>query len=204
MKKIFLTLILIFSSNLTYAEEGKDYVGVGLAHSTMDVTFPVGAINSDTSGIAFKVFAGREIKPNLALEVGYAEFGEATARFISSNEKVRVNANAIFVTAIGKIPINDKASYFGKLGVQLWSLDFQSKFNTPPYSGSGSGSSTDFMYGLGVELKTPNGVLVRLEWERYEQVGDGTKIPCLCAGIGTYSFNPADVDLLGLSLIYRL
>ena len=202
--KLFLAVILIFSSDLTYAEGGKDYIGVGLAHSTIDVTFPVGAMNSDTSGIAFKLFAGREIKPNFALEVGYAQFGEATANFVSSREKVTVKSNALFVTAIGKIPINDKANYFGKLGVHFWSLDFQSKFNTPPYSGSGSGSSTDFMYGLGVDFKTDNGMTVRLEWERYEKVGDGTKIPCPCVGKGIYSFNPADVDVLGVSLIHYL
>lgn len=204
ISKLFVVALLVISPGLTYAEGTKNYIGFAIGQSTIDVMFPTTSISEDKSDTAFKVFGGTEVNSNLAVEVGFALFGEATANYVSSNEEDTVTANAIFIQALGKTAINDKTELFIKLGLQYWSLDFEADFNTPPYSGSGSSTGLDFVYGLGAEYKVDDRISVRFDFEQYNNVGDGVKAPCPCVGMNYYRLSGSDVDVMSVAVIYAL
>ena len=82
-----------------------------------------------------------------------------------------------------------------------WDADM--RYTNFSVSDSGSDNGLDPKIGLGFEYDFPsNPLLLRFEWEQYQNVGEGTKAQ-LVPGTTNLELNGQDINSLGLSLQYQ-
>lgn len=153
----------------------------------------------DDKDTGWKLFAGYQFNPNFAVEGGYVDLGKFsfnttvtaapagyTTGSLSGNVKTK---NGFLVDAVGIWPATDKFSVFGKLGA--YSIKTELSASGP--SGSVNQSSTDsnFHWGVGAGYDFDKNIGARLEWERFNSVGNKDKT------------GEADVDLLSVGVVYK-
>lgn len=112
----------------------------------------VGGVETDRSDTGLKIHGGYAFTPNFALETGYARLG----RFDSPAG--RVKADGYFADAVGTVPLVDRLSAFGRVGVFNGKLDSTLQ---------GSERSTNYKVGAGLQYDLTKNIGVRGEWERY-------------------------------------
>jgi len=148
--------------------------GVGKASIEIDDVF-------DADDTAFKVFGGYSFNPNFAVELAYIDGGAPDERFGAGSIEVAVDG--INASAVGRLPINEKFSVFGKLGFA--SYDVEVKVRAGNLSGSGSDSDEDLSYGIGGAFSLSSAVELRGEYEAID-VTDGSF--SLLSVTGVYKF----------------
>lgn len=143
---------------------------------------------TDDKDTGWKAFAGYRIMKYLAVEGAYANLGEVSANIISTapvagTANVQVESEAWTISALGILPLNDKFSLFGRLGLNVWNIDASA-------SGTGSGGATysdsddgtGVVYGLGAAFHLTPNLNLRAEWERYDF--DGDDLDFMSVGLG--------------------
>jgi OmpA-OmpF porin, OOP family len=162
--------ITVVSSHGAYA---AGYVGAGFGQSSVDITCDLDiTCESDEKDNAFKVFGGLQVNPNFALEVAYLDLGEAK---ISGTDTVfgtfeqTIAVTGFNVAAVLSAPVGERFKILGKAGIFLWDMDLN--LASSLVSGSLSESGNSFMFGLGGAMELDR-VGVRLEWERFVDVGE--------------------------------
>lgn len=202
MKKqlVFLALSASFGVSGVQAADTGFYMGGSFGQSKIsdfsgsdfDNELALSGLTSSTStddtDISWKAFAGYQIMKNLAVEGAYTNLGEFTARSTITAPgtgvvNTEVKAEAWTLSALGILPLGDRFSLFGRLGVNFWNADFSAV-------GSGSGGvasvsdssdGTDWVYGLGATYNVAKNLNLRGEWERYDF--DGTDVDLLSVGV---------------------
>jgi OmpA-OmpF porin, OOP family len=111
----------------------------------------VGGAATDRSGTAAKVYGGYQLTPNIALETGYADLG----KFKSSAGQLE--ADAIYLDAVGKLPLTNSVSALGRVGVASGKTDGR----------GGAGRNGNAKVGAGLEYAIDTNLALRGEWERY-------------------------------------
>jgi len=195
MLKKILPFTLLAMSGAASAAGG--YVGVGFGQSSADVEPVYYDIDwtthvSDTD-TAFKIFGGYEFNRNIALEGGYTYFGEfgVDYRYLNTSyvESYKSDAGAFYVAAVGSIPLGP-VSLFGKVGLAHWFVDYS---ESDPWGEFWSDNATGInpMFGFGVKIDASNVFALRLEAERYLDVGD------------KFYTGQSDVDVLSVSGVFK-
>ena len=115
----------------------------------------VNGISGEGSAVSGKVFGGYQLTPNFALEAGIAALGDVS----------QMNGQSEFLDAVGILPLNDKWSLLGRLGVAHVNLD----------TSLGNDSGNGMKAGLGVQYSLTRNVALRGEWERYQMNVFGDK-----------------------------
>ncbi|HWS02501.1 MAG TPA: outer membrane beta-barrel protein [Gammaproteobacteria bacterium] len=199
-KQLFLlTFTAALASSTAYAADTGFYVGGSLGQSKIDISASdidaelasagyTSSTSVDDSDTGWKLFAGYRIMKYLSVEGAYTNLGEASASSIITVPgpgvvNATVEGEAWTVSALGILPIGDKFSLFGRLGVNIWNVDVSA---AGTYSGatatlSGSDDGTDMVYGVGAAYSFTDNLSMRGEWERYD-FGD-TDVDLLSAGI---------------------
>ncbi|MGM1053857.1 MAG: porin family protein [Pseudomonadota bacterium] len=178
------------------------YVGTALGQSKLkfdmagyyrDLGIP--NVSDDDTDTAYKLFVGYQFNPNFAVEASYVDFGdfEANARTMVDGIPVtgsaKLSVDGFTAALVGKLPIQDGFSVYGKLGMIAWDADLDESAEalglrqTNSYGDDG----TDPFYGIGAEYVV-NQVMMRLEFERYDISDSGEDL---------------DVDLISASIGYR-
>lgn len=149
----------------------------------------------DDSDTGYKLFLGYQFNQNFAVEGGYVDLGKMSfsstitapsAGTVSGDVKTK---NGLFLDAVGTLPLGNNFSVFGRLGVYSIKTELTASGSAGSVSSSDTGS--DFHWGIGAGYDfTPN-LGARLEWERFNKVGNKDK-----TGEG-------DVDLASVGLVYR-
>ncbi len=196
-------------SSLAAADPGW-YVGLsggqskaGTGGGELDSTFgSLGFTTSssmDETDTGWKLFAGYQFNPYFAVEGGYVDLGEFsfstsvtaapagyTTGSLSGNVKTK---NGFLVDAVGIWPVTDKVSVFGKLGA----YSMKTELSASGSSGSLSESSTDsdLHWGIGAGYDFDKNFGARLEWERFNDVGNKDKT------------GEMNVDLLSVGVVYK-
>lgn len=111
----------------------------------------VNGIDGGSSDVSGKLFGGYQFTPNFALEAGAAEFG----RFRAHGD--RVDGHALFLDAVGILPLDEQWSLLGRVGVAHADLD----------TSAGDAKGSGIKAGLGAQYALSNKVALRAEWERY-------------------------------------
>lgn len=131
--------------------------------------------SSDETVFGFKFFGGWRWNQYVAIEVGYANLGEGKGDTLIFGQDVNgeISADAIFIEAVGSIPLSDKARLFGKLGYASLSAELKTDVFAVPLGGavpvaSFSRSFEEPIYGAGFEYGFSEKVAGRLEWERFD------------------------------------
>ena len=167
-------------------------------------------ITCEDGDSALRLFVGYSFAPHFAVEFGYGTLGTFRA---STGETVDLTAADL--SLIGSWPISNRFSAHARLGVYAGTMEgnrggVSSTDNTvpcpiappgvpqpacpPPASfperGWQNGNNTDVTYGLGVSYAMTETGVLRLEWQRFQNLGGG-------------SGPKIDVDLFSLGALVR-
>lgn len=172
-------------SGAAVAQDTGFYAGLSLGQSTADdactgVSGP--GISCDDKDTAWKILGGYQFNRHFAVELGYTDLGEVSAS--GPGGSVSVESSAFEVVAVGMMPIADKFSIYGKLGVYRGETDASAP------GVSISESTTDLTFGIGARYDFTRNLGVRAEWQKYSDVGGG-------------EIGEADVDVISVGVIFR-
>lgn len=151
------TLSAILIGAAAFGAQAADrgfYAGAGVGQSYVDER---GYDDEDT---AFSAFGGYQFNRYFGLEAGYADFGKLEPRGVGAD----LEANSVYLTAVGSMPITDRFSAYAKAGFQRWDLDTA----IPDAIGNRDDSGTDPTYGAGVQYRFSDQVALRGEYSRFE------------------------------------
>lgn len=150
---------------------------------------------TDERELGYKLLVGKQLNQYFALEAGYFDLGTfGFAATTSGNGKLRGEAGfrGVNVDLVGQLPLTQRLSLLGRVGAQYarTSTHFSGNVLAGVTNPNASEKKTNAKAGLGLEYKLSEGLAVRGEVERY-RISDA---------VG----NRGDVDLLSLSLVYKL
>ena len=160
------------------------YAGVSLGQSKADCASGLGATSCDDTDSAWKILGGYQFSRYLGAELGYQDLGKVNATVGASSASVKTKAWDL--AAVGTLPIADKFSAFGKLGMYRADSDLSSDVLA-----SGSESKSDLTYGLGLQYDFTRSVGMRGEWQRFQKVG------------GDDVGGESDIDVMSVGVLYR-
>jgi OOP family OmpA-OmpF porin len=95
-------------------------------------------------------------------------------------------ATAFELVAVGMMPLADKFSVYGKIGMYRGDVDTSGT----GIFGSASESNTDLTFAVGVRYDFTRNLGVRAEWQKYQDVGGG-------------DIGESDVDVLSIGAIWK-
>ena len=191
------------------AAEPGGYFGFGAGFSKVeleedDINDSLAALGfganttADDSDTGFKIYGGYRFTSNLAVEVGYTDFGEATFEStITSGGAGTVSgsfgAYSFNVSALGIAPINEKFEVFGRAGLSLWNLDADFAGSGPGGTALASESENGVspLLGLGAAFNFNERLAIRAEIERHFAIGDED------------TTGESDVDLYSVGVVFR-
>lgn len=124
---------------------------------------------TDKNKVGGKAFVGYDFTPNVALELGYVNFGDFGG----------LDADGGFVDGVLKVPFTPQWVGFARAGL------FQGRVNA---GGGDSRDGTSWKGGLGLQYNLTQNVGLRAEYERYKfDVLGGPKSDMISVG-ATYRF----------------
>ena len=180
------------------AQDTKFYVGAsgGLSKARSACDFrglPAGStVNScDNTDTGWKVYGGYQWTSHWGFELGYYDFGKASASATVLGVPVTAHGEATGwqLAATGTLPITPEFDVFAKLGIHNSDVDVRA--SAPGVSVSASGNSTDLAWGLGAKWNFTRNVSMRIEYERFNDVGDSNNT------------GKTDIDLLSIGVMFR-
>lgn len=181
------------------------YAGVSAGQSKFkgacDSDSGIAISNCKDTDTAWKIFGGYQFTPNLAVEIGYNDFGrisgDATLSLagftFTGNSKIE--ATAFELTGVGTLPLGHDFSLYGKLGVYYAETKASASvtMTTPPFLGnsaSQSDNNTNLTFGVGARYDFTRNIGVRAEWQRFSKVGSD-------------QVGKGDIDVLAIGGLYR-
>ena len=150
------------------------YAGGALGFSEFDGFCVGGLISCDKKDNSWKVFGGYQLNRNFALELGYANLGEANAR--GSLGTASAEATALDLVGVGTLPLADRFSVYGKLGMYRGEVEARNSLGA-----SASDDGTELTFGFGALYDFAPNLAVRAEWQRYQ---DFTALDVTVVSIG--------------------
>lgn len=165
--------ILAFSvvSPPSLAQHAGWYVGLGAGHLKTGDECPTGAApgaNCEDKDTAWKLFGGYQFNQYLGYELAIADMGQRSASLTGIGV---VTARFRFFETVltGTLPLGQRLSAYAKAGIFVWDIDY----DLPPgFIGSADANGNDYTFGLGVKYQFTRNFAMRVEWQRYNDVGD--------------------------------
>lgn len=198
-KAAFAALLLVGLSSNASAQNWYGGFGVGQSKADVDCDPDYTAIfadiscSADDTGTGWKLFLGNQFNPNVAVEFGYVDLGEFKLTGLDSffgSTLATAEANGFNVAIVGSSPASSNTVFMGKIGLFMWNADVT--INTSNFgSASEDDSGTDLMIGFGARFNFSKNFGLRVEWERFMDVGDED------------TTGQSDVDLLSASLVFN-
>lgn len=142
-----------------------------------------GGVSCDDKDTAWRLFAGYQFTPFLAAEVGYADLGKIDGSLGAANAELK--ANALDLVGVAKLPITSQLGVYGKAGAYRGETKLSSNVGV-----SGKDTDSGWTYGAGLQWDVIRNVGLRLEWQRYDDIGgDDT--------------GKGDIDVVSLGAVWR-
>ena len=170
------------------APETGWYGNVNVGRSTIDTNvdnvFANQGVTSSSSvdkhDTAYSLGVGYQFNQNFALEGGYVDLGKFNVGSTISAPAADTAHGTYKVdgwnlSGVGIIPLQNGFSVYGKAGLIFADvkLNVASDTGTVPVTG-GSKSSTSGTYGLGTSYDFGNNLIGKLEWNRYQGLGESS------------------------------
>ncbi|MBL4609455.1 MAG: porin family protein [Pseudomonas sp.] len=141
----------------------------------------------DNKDTAFKIGAGIQLNPYVAIEFQYLDLG--TAEYKASNAfaeaKTTAQTDGLGINAVGTIGF-DRLSLFGKVGYHQLKTEVKNS-STFLVNGSDSEKENVMSLGLGAAFALNESFSLVAEYERYQDVADEYDVDMLSAGM-RYNF----------------
>ena len=147
------------------------YLGGSIGQSDIDDQIATGLITGgsvDGTDTAFKIFGGYMFNRHFGLELAYVDLGEASYSGNFFGLPVtggRVALTGLNVSALGALPIGERFSVFGKIGLFMWEAEASDTTGGVPFSAQQDG--TDLAFGVGLGYQFTRNLGVRAEWEMF-------------------------------------
>lgn len=200
-----LTGCAVMNSPLAIADDAAWYGGFGLGQSRAEVDdgrirsellesgLTVTSIGDNERDLAYKIFGGRKFNRNFALEAGYFHLGTFGFEAMTSPTGTldgSVKLRGFNIDAVGSIPLGEKLSGFGRLGLQYGEAkaSFTGSGAVTVPDASPSKRAGNYKAGLGLQYAFSDALGFRGEWERY-RLNDAVS-------------NRGDIDMLSLGLVF--
>lgn len=116
-----------------------------------------------------KVIGGFRVNKYFSVEAAAVGFGEY------ADETVQ---GGLEFSLVGFLPLKDKSALFAKAGVFIWNVDSDGSVKQDD-------EGADFMYGAGIDIGLTQRFVLRVEYDKYEDVSNGD-IEFVSAGIIYY------------------
>jgi len=154
--------------------------------------FGVGAVTSDDTHNAFKLFAGYRLRPNLAMEVGYVDLGRftyaATTTAPAGTLTGTMRRQGANLDVVGTLPLANRLSAIGRAGMVYISVRDSIVGTGGVLVATPNSGKSDFSakLGLGLQYDLTGSVGLRGEVERYQiedSAGNASNINVYSAGI---------------------
>jgi len=170
------------------------YLGAGVGQANVDIECDLDiSCSADDSDTVFKIFGGWKFTPNWAVELAYVEGGEYTASGTDSSlgtADAKIDVSGFNLAALGILPISEKFSVQGKVGIFFWDQDATAN-STVFGSESFSESGNDPMFGVGATWNFSKQFGLLVEYEKFLDVGNKD------------TTGESDVDVLSASLVFN-
>ncbi len=196
LPRIALFAVLVHFSTLVSAQ--GFYVGAGVGRSDLDDSCDelrddpsIAVIDCDDTDTGWKLFGGYQFTQHFGVEAAYVDLGEASARAITLGVPVRAKAevDGFGIFATGALPVGGSFSIVGKLGGFYSDVDV--KASAPRVRVSDDESSLGLAAGAAAQYDVNERVVLRIEWERYFDVGDD-------------DIGEADIDLIAFGILINI
>ena len=157
----------------------------------------------DDSDTGFGLAGGYQVNQNFAAELAWVDLGDISyaangtvtdgVDTFDAGLGIDQSASGPVFSLLGIVPIGERFSVFGRVGIALMSVDADATVSIDGESASDSVSTdrSNMMYGIGGEFSFNQRFGVRLGWDRYAEVGSEDQ-----AG-------EVDIDLISLGLRYN-
>lgn len=148
----------------------------------------------DGSGNQWRLQAGYQFNPYVAIEAGYIDMGKADykASYAGGNAEGSVKAGGLDLAVLGIYPVTDKFSIFGKLG--LIEAKVQSKLSSGPQAGvivKDTTTQARPLLGIGASYQVLENVDLRADYDHVSDLGSASK------------GGKADADMVSAGLAYH-
>jgi len=179
---VLLIALTFFASSVVAEAAGRFYAGINTGNSGVSNFCEDATGDCSDTDRGWTLYGGNQITGRFGLEVAYTRLGKLT-QVISFQNTRKTEIDGFGVSAVGTLPVLEEVEFFGKLGLFLAHIAI---------SGAGvflDGDSVEVTYGLGAKLNLTKPVHIRLEWDRFPNVGNPNKtgeedIDFLSAGVG--------------------
>lgn len=155
MKKITTALLLTSFALTAGTAHAGGYVGLSVGHAD----YP-GDFDHD---ISYSVKGGYEVNRNLAIELGYVNFGKAKDDLTSAKAEV----TGVNTSIVGVAPLNPSLDVFVKVGVIFWNVNV----SVDDLGRVVDDNGTDPSFGLGGAYHITDDISVVTEYQRFD-IGD--------------------------------
>jgi opacity protein-like surface antigen len=218
------TLICACAGTAQAGGEGF-YVGGGIGQARYDDSLPgqirdayrgnsgydfVSADMREDTDEAWKVFGGYRFLPWLGVEFAWVDLGEVRSNFVLHSRVPLTNANATIdglyniagpsATVFGELDFTDNVSGIVRVGLFNAQIDYDETGTAAsgrPHRFSHSESDTKTTFGLGLNVRVNPQWDVRLDWDRYQHVGN--RFALTEDGNGRFDH----IDFVSMSAAYR-
>ena len=162
--------------------EPRGYIGANYGVSRYDIDACGGAFSCDETGKAWRVHAGYQFLPWLAVEGAYLNFGEAELPGVLLNPPAGTTSlptpsdlrtNAYVLSLVGRVPIGP-AALFAKVGYGAVTAKFSGNSRVQDnttgaitfLNSEARETEGKFVYGLGASFNFANAWQARFDWDR--------------------------------------
>ena len=142
-----LALLGLLASTTVLAETQPGfYAGASIGQASIEID----DTDFDADDTGFKVFGGYNFNQYFAVEATYFDAGKPDESFRAGNVTAsdEVAIEGVNVSALGRLPLGDVFSLFGKLGFASYDGEASGRVGNQTIV-SGSGSDEDLSYGVG-------------------------------------------------------
>lgn len=147
------------------------YVGLGAGRLKTGDECPTGATpgaSCEDKDTTWKLFGGYQFNQYLGYELAIAPMGDRSAS-LTGIGVATARFRFFEATLTGTLPLGQRLSAYGKAGIFTWDIDY----DLPPgFIGSADSNGHDYTFGLGVKYQFTGNFAMRVEWQRYNNVGD--------------------------------
>ena len=176
------------------ANAGELYVGGGAGwarHNDAKVATQFSGTVDETD-CAWRLYGGYLFSNWFGIEAGYTDLGESTYTGTWSGVPDRGTKarNGLEVSALGIWQIGNPWAIFGTIGIFDWDVEEKEVYAGAPEP-LREASGTSMLFGLGVQVDILKYLDLRVQWRRYNDVGDKAKT------------GESDVDMLTADLVFR-
>ena len=170
IRKALFALLLFLPS--AHAGAQSFFFGGSLGQSDIDESVAAALLSSGSiegKDDAFKLYGGGFFSPNFGAELAYVDLGEARYSGDFFGTPVTGGTVGIWgynVAALVRLPLGERFSVFGKLGVFLWESEAADLTGGDPFRSTTRGWDGG-SFGIGVAWRFTGNLSARVEFEQF-------------------------------------